>query len=136
MADIIQLDIVTPEKIVYSNLVEMVTAPGVLGEFGVLLGHAAFVTTLGIGEVTVKRENREVSFAVSGGFAEVLENKVTILAEAAEESSEIDLKRAEAAKAKAEEKIKSLASEDPQLREAEAALARANNRIKVSARKA
>lgn len=136
MADIVQLDIVTPEKIVYSNLVEMVTAPGVFGEFGVLLGHAAFVTTLGTGEVTVKRENRELSFAVSGGFAEVLENKVTILAEAAEESSEIDAKRAEAAKTKAEEKLKGLGSEDPQFREAEAALARANNRIKVSARKA
>jgi F-type H+-transporting ATPase subunit epsilon len=136
MADIIQLDIVTPEKIVYSNLVEMVTAPGVLGEFGVLLGHAAFVTTLGTGEVSVKKENREFSFAVSGGFAEVLENKVTILAEAAEESGEIDVKRAEAAKTRAEDKLKGLGNENPQLREVEAALGRANNRIKVSARKA
>ena len=135
MADAIHLDILTPEKVVFSDSIEMVTAPGSLGEFGVLPGHAALVTTLETGEVAIKKDNREYWLAISGGFAEVGNDKVTILAEAAEMAQEIDIKRAETAKIQAEEKLKSLSSDDSQFSEVALALKRATNRIKVSARK-
>ena len=135
MADAIHLDIFTPEKVVFSDSIEMVTAPGGLGEFGVLPGHAALITTLETGEVVIKKDNREYWLAISGGFAEVENDKVTILAEAAELAQEIDIKRAETAKIQAEEKLKSLSSDDSQFSEVALALKRATNRIKVSARK-
>ena len=135
MADAIHLDILTPEKVVFSDSIEMVTAPGGLGEFGVLPGHAALITTLEIGEVVIKKDNREYWLAISGGFAEVENDKVTILAEAAELAQEIDIKRAETAKIQAEEKLKSLSSDDSQFSEVALSLKRATNRIKVSARK-
>jgi len=135
MADAIHLDILTPEKVVFSDSIEMVTAPGGLGEFGVLPGHAALITTLETGEVAIKKDNREYWLAISGGFAEVGNDKVTILAEAAELAQEIDIKRAEAAKIQAEEKLKSLSSDDSQFSEVVLALKKATNRIKVSARK-
>jgi len=135
MADTIQLDILTPEKAVFSDSVETVTAPGSLGEFGVLPGHAALVSTLGIGEVAIKKENREYCLAISGGFAEAGKDKVIILAETAEPAQEIDIKRAEDAKSNAEEKLKNFTFEDSQYPEVAAALKRAQNRIKVSARK-
>lgn len=135
MADAIHLDILTPEKVVFSDSIEMVTAPGGLGEFGVLPGHAALITTLEIGEVVIKKDNREYWLAISGGFAEVGNDKVTILAEAAELAQEIDIKRAETTKVQAEEKLKSLSSDDSQFSEVALALKRATNRIKVSARK-
>jgi len=135
MADAIHLDILTPEKVVFSDSIETVTAPGSLGEFGVLPGHAALITTLETGEVAIKKDNREYWLAISGGFAEVGNDKVTILAEAAELAQEIDIKRAETAKIQAEEKLKSLSSDDSQFSEVALALKRATNRIKVSARK-
>jgi len=135
MTDSIHLDILTPEKVVFSDSAEAVTAPGSLGEFGVLPGHAALVTTLEIGEVTIKKDNREYWLAISSGFAEVENDKVTILAEAAELAQEIDTKRAEIAKVQAEEKLKNLSSDDSQFSEVSLALNRATNRIKVSARK-
>jgi len=135
MADTIHLDILTPEKVVFSDSIEMVTAPGGLGEFGVLPGHAALVTTLEIGEVAIKKDNREHWLAISGGFAEVGNDKVTILAEAAELAQEIDIKRAETAKIQAEEKLKTMSSDDSQFAEVTLALKKAINRIKVSARK-
>jgi F-type H+-transporting ATPase subunit epsilon len=135
MADVIQLDILTPEKVAFSDSIDMVTAPGSLGEFGVLPGHAAFATTLQAGEIAIKKDNREYFLAISGGFAEVGNDKVTILAEAAELAQEIDLKRAENAKIQAEEKLKNIFSDDSAALEVGLALKRAANRIKVSARK-
>jgi len=135
MADAIHLDILTPEKTVFSDSIETVTAPGSLGEFGVLPGHAALVTTLETGEVVIKKDNREYWLAISGGFAEVGNDKVTILAEAAEPAQEIDIKRAEAAKIQAEEKLKNLSSDNSQFPEVVFALKKATNRIKVSSRK-
>jgi F-type H+-transporting ATPase subunit epsilon len=135
MADAIHLDILTPEKVAFSDSIDVVAAPGSLGEFGILPGHAALATTLEIGEVVIKKDNREYCLAISGGFAEVGDDKVTILAETAELAQDIDLKRAENAKAQAEEKLKSLTSDDSQFLEVVLALKRATNRIKVSARK-
>ena len=136
MADTIQLDIVTPERVLFSEPVELVTAPGTLGEFGVLPGHAAFATTLETGEVSIKKENQVYFGAISGGFAEVGGGKITILADAAEMAHEVDVERAEAAKARAEETLKNITNEDSRYQEHEAALKRAENRIRVSARKA
>jgi F-type H+-transporting ATPase subunit epsilon len=136
MADTIHLDIVTPERVLFSDPVEMVTAPGTLGEFGVLPGHAAFATTLETGEVSIKKENQVRFGAISGGFVEVGGDKITILADAAEMANDIDVERAEAAKARAEEDLKNIATEDSQYEETAAALRRAENRIKVAARKA
>jgi len=136
MADTIRLDIVTPERVLFSEAVEMVTGPGTLGEFGVLPGHAAFATTLEIGEISIKKATQTRFAAIGGGFAEVGENKITILADAAEMAGEIDVERAQAAKAQAEEALKGIPSEDSQYQEKVAALKRAENRIRVAARKA
>jgi len=135
MAETIHLDIVTPEKVIFSDSVDMVTAPGTLGEFGVLPGHADFVTTMEIGEVCIKKGDKSYFVAISVGFAEVVSDKVIILADTAEMSQEIDIKRAEAAKNKAEEKLKTITSEDEKYKEIVNALKRAENRIKVSGRK-
>jgi len=135
MAETIRLDIVTPERVLFSEAVDMVTAPGALGEFGVLPGHAAFATTLEAGEVSIRKENQVQFGAISGGFAEVGGDKITILADTAEMAREIDLERAQAAKTRAEEALKSLTNEDSQCQEKVAALKRAENRIRVAARK-
>ena len=136
MADTIHLDIVTPERVLFSDPVEMVTAPGTLGEFGVLPGHAAFATTLEAGEVSIKKESQTLFGAISGGFVEIGGDKITILADAAEMANEIDVERAQAAKARAEETLKDITNEDSQYQENAAALKRADNRLKVAARKA
>jgi F-type H+-transporting ATPase subunit epsilon len=136
MADTIHLDIVTPERVLFSDPAEMVTAPGTVGEFGVLPGHAAFATTLEAGEVSIKKENQIQFGAISGGFVEIGGDKITILADAAEMAHEIDVERAQAAKARAEETLKDITNEDSQYQENAAALKRADNRIKVAARKA
>ncbi len=136
MADTIHLDIVTPERVLFSDPVEMVTAPGTVGEFGVLPGHAAFATTLEAGEVSIKKENQIQFGAIGGGFVEIGGDKITILADTAELADEIDVERAQAAKARAEEALKDITTEDSQYQENAAALKRADNRIKVAARKA
>lgn len=135
MADTIRLDIVTPERVLFSEPVEMVTAPGTLGEFGVLPGHAAFATTLETGEVCIKKEHQVHFGAVGGGFAEVSGDRITILADTAEMAREIDLARAEAAKKRAEASLRDMTNEDLRYQETVAALKRAENRIKVAARK-
>ena len=85
MADSIQIDIVTPEKVMLSGPADMVTAPGTMGEFGVLPGHAALVTTLEEGSVCVRKGGQDQHIAISGGFAEVLNDKLIILADTAKE---------------------------------------------------
>jgi F-type H+-transporting ATPase subunit epsilon len=135
MADTIHLVIVTPERALFSDPVEMVTAPGTLGEFGILPGHAAFATTLEAGEVSIKKDNQTLYGAISGGFVEIGGDRITILADAAEMAQEIDIDRAQAAKARAEEALKNIANEDSGHQEQAAALARAENRIRVAARK-
>lgn len=101
----IRLEIVTPERVIVSADVDMVTAPGALGEFGVLPGHTPMLTTLGIGRVAYRKEGETRELAVSWGYAEVGPEKVTILAEMAEQVEEIDVDRAEAARKKALEEM-------------------------------
>ncbi len=111
MADTFQLEIVTPEKKVVATAAEEIQIPGKNGYLGVLPGHAPLITELAVGEITY-RENagsnlKEERLAVAWGFAEVLPNKVTILAETAERPSEIDVARAQKAKERAEQRLTS-----------------------------
>jgi F-type H+-transporting ATPase subunit epsilon len=100
----VRLDFVSQDHMVFSGEVNEITAPGIEGELGILPRHAPMITVLAPGEVQVKREGQaDLFFAVSGGWMEVLPNQVTILARTAERSDEIDVQRAEAARARAEE---------------------------------
>ena len=114
LPEAIQLTVVTPERELVRETVVEVTIPGLEGALGVLPGHAPLVTELGIGELSYRTgtSSRPSSLAVIRGFAEVLPDRVTVLAETAERAEEIDVARAEAAKARAE---KRLASNDTNL---------------------
>ena len=105
MADTFQLEIITPEKKVVETAAEEVQIPGKNGYLGILPGHAPLITELAVGEVTFRENATEQHLAVAWGFAEVLPNKVTILAETAERPSEIDVKRAREAKERAEQRL-------------------------------
>jgi F-type H+-transporting ATPase subunit epsilon len=127
----IRLDIVTAERVVYSEEVDIVVAPGVLGELGVLPHHAPLMTTLEPGELRVRKGGEEYSLVISGGFLEVRPDRIIILADAAERAEEIDIARAEAAKQRARERLTHPAPE-VDLAQAEAALRRSLARLKVA----
>lgn len=127
----IQLDIVTPEKLAYSGEVDEVNLPGALGEFGVLPGHTFFLSELKIGPMHFRREGRVEWFALNRGVAEVTPEKVTVLVTTAEHREEIDVARAEAARARAEERIQAR-QEGVDILRVEAALQRALARLKVA----
>jgi F-type H+-transporting ATPase subunit epsilon len=129
-----RLDIITAEKVVYSDDVDLVVAPGVEGALGIAPNHAALLTTLDPGLMLIRKGNQETELAVSGGFLEVVDNKVTILADAAERAEEIDLARAEQARRAAEERLRNRSSEIDVSR-AEAALRRSMLRIRVARRR-
>jgi F-type H+-transporting ATPase subunit epsilon len=107
MPDTFQLEIVTPEKKVVDTTATEAQIPGKNGYLGVLPGHAPLITELAVGEVTFRSGAEEQRFAVAWGFAEVLPDKVTILAETAERPSEIDIERARKAKSRAEQRLAS-----------------------------
>jgi len=107
MADTFQLELVTPDRLLVSENVHEVTIPGTSGYLGVLPGHAPLLTELGVGEVSYRNTAGTQHVAVAWGFAEVLPDKVTILAETAERPAEIDVSRAQQAKEKAQAAIKS-----------------------------
>src|SRR5436305_6565703 len=107
MADTFQLEIVTPEKKVVETAAEEIEIPGKNGYLGILPGHAPLITELSVGEITYRENSAEQHLAVAWGFAEVLPNKVTILAETAERPSEIDVDRARNSKARAEQRLTS-----------------------------
>ncbi|HXG24196.1 MAG TPA: F0F1 ATP synthase subunit epsilon [Chthonomonadales bacterium] len=124
------LELVTPERVLLSARVRSVRAPGIEGSFGVLAGHAPFMTALTVGLIKVEHENGDLEYiATSGGFLEVSPQKVIILADTAERAEDIDIARAEAAVARAREQLASGAAVDYE--EARKALARALNRLNV-----
>ncbi len=128
----VKVDIVTAEKVVYSDTVDMVIAPGVQGQLGILPRHTPLMTTLEAGELRLKKGSEETVMAVSGGFLEVRPDRIIILADAAERSDEIDVARAEAAKERAR---KLLAARDVpgfDQAQADASLRRALARLKVA----
>lgn len=132
MAGNIRLEVVTPEASVVSEDAQIVVAPGTLGEFGVLMGHTPFLTTLKLGTLRYKDANGVEKFVfISAGFAEALPDKVTILAESAERRRDIDMERVNKALKRAQER---LASKKPDVNyeRARAALQRALYRIKLA----
>ena len=132
MADKVQLRIVTPTRLVVDEEVDEVTAPGVLGQFGVLPNHIAFLTLLQPGELAYKQGGRVTRLAIAGGYAEVLDNVMTVLADAAEFAEEIDVGRAQRAREQAEKNIAALNVDDREFALCEAARARAQARLEVA----
>ena len=131
MAENIRLEVVTPEKSVVSDDAQIVMAPGSLGEFGVLVGHTPFLTTLKTGALKYKDQSgRERFVFVSSGFAEALPDRVTVLAESAERRKDIDVQRAKAAAERAEQRLQSNAKDVDYVR-AKAALVRAISRLQL-----
>ena len=131
----LQLDIVTPEKLAYSDEVDSVTLPGIEGELGVLPHHAPLVSTLGFGELRIRKGAMEESFAIAGGFLQVLPDKVIVLAETADMASEIDLGKAQEARREAEKALESGYHEGADLSTARAALQTALLRERVAQRR-
>ena len=107
MAEVFQLEIVTPEKRVVNTAAEEIQIPGKNGYLGVLPGHAPLITEVAVGEISFRSQSKEEHLAVAWGFAEVLPEKVTILAETAERPSEIDVERARKSKQRAEQRLTS-----------------------------
>ena len=134
MADKIRLRIVTPSRLMLDEEVDEVTAIGELGEFGVLPNHIAFLSTLVPGEMSYKQGAIKRVLAVSGGYAEVLDNVMTVLAPAAEFAAEIDTARAQRAKERAEKQIAEGNREEKDFELAEAALQRALVRLQVASK--
>jgi F-type H+-transporting ATPase subunit epsilon len=130
----LHLEIITPERVMVNQDVDIVEAPGTLGEFGVLPGHTAFLSTLEHGEVRYGLNNTTRFIATSGGFIEVLEDKVLILLDTAEFGEEIDLDRAQRAKEKAEGLLRDLSFEEEEYAALHKALLRAQTRIGTGAR--
>ena len=134
MADRLTLEIATPIRSVVAETVDEVVAPGSEGYFGVLPSHAPFLTTLGIGEVVYRIDRDEFRLALSGGFAEVRNDKVIILADTAERPAEIDRARAERARERAEQRLSGRSQDEIDFARAAAALARALARLQVAGR--
>ena len=111
MADSFQLEIVTPEKLVVRDTADEVQIPGRSGYIGVLPGHAPLITELGAGEISYRSNGQLHRFSMAWGFAEILPDKVTVLAETVERADEIDVTRAQQSLTKAEELLKSAQSE-------------------------
>jgi F-type H+-transporting ATPase subunit epsilon len=132
MAEEITLEVVTPEKMVFSGKVDEVTLPGTEGEFGVLRGHEPLLTSVDIGELYFLAGGKKVYYAVNTGYAEVTGSKVTVLIETAERADAIDKDRAIKAKEKATTSLAQLAKENEDYEKMRLALARAINRISVA----
>jgi len=136
MAEKLQIELITPYKKVLSEQVDMVTAVGSLGEFAVLPGHASFLTSLKIGELTYTKDGEISHLALNWGYFEVVNDTVTILVETAERADEIDLERARTALGRAEEALKHLSKEDKDVIFYEASLQRALIRMQVAGKAA
>jgi F-type H+-transporting ATPase subunit epsilon len=130
----IQLDIVTPERQAYSDEVDAVICPGVEGELGILPHHAPLLTTLGVGELLIRKGGSEEAFAIAGGFLQVRPDRVVVMAETADLASEIDVQKAEEARREAERALAEGFTEPADLARARAQLSRALLRIQVAER--
>jgi F-type H+-transporting ATPase subunit epsilon len=129
VADRLTIEIATPTRLVVAETVDEIVIPGSQGYFGVLPGHAAFLTTLGIGDLMYRIGRDEYHLAVAGGFAEVRNDKVIVLADTGERPEEIDRARAERARDRAERRLSGRTDEEVDYERALAALMRALARI-------
>src|SRR6266478_3158969 len=133
MADFFQLEIVTPEKLVVKDRAEEMQIPGKNGYLGILPGHAPLITELAVGQISYRNGSETHYLCVAWGFAEVLPDKVRILAETAERGEDVDCERAQKARERAEQR---LTSGDPEVDvpRAQNALSRANSRLEAAAK--
>lgn len=132
----LKLEVITAERLAYSDEVDIVVAPGIAGQLAILPHHAPLMTMIEPGELTLRKGGQESYLVVTGGFLEVLDDKVVILADAAERADEIDIARAEAAKERAQKRLhgeEALTAADQA--KAEAALRRSLVRLKVAERR-
>ena len=129
----LSLEVATPSRLVVAETVDEVVIPGSQGYFGVLPGHAPLLATLGIGELTYRKGASQMHLALTGGFAEVRNDKVIVLAENAERPDEIDRERAQRAKERAERRLSGREPGDVDFARAQAALTRALLRLQVAA---
>ena len=131
----LRLEIVTPEKLAFEDDVDSVVLPGSQGELGVLPHHAPLVSTLGVGELRIRKGANEEAFAIAGGFLQVLPEKVVVMAETADMASEIDVEKAEAARREAEKALESGYVEGADLSAARASLQQARLHLSVAERR-
>ncbi|MDX1776385.1 MAG: F0F1 ATP synthase subunit epsilon [Desulfobulbales bacterium] len=136
MAEKIKLEVVTPKGAIVNEDVDIVTAPGFAGEFGVLANHAPFLSTIKVGTLRYKKDGSEVELMISGGFCEVSNNKISFLVESAEHGHEIDVDRALRAKERAEKRLLQAREQQEKIdrARAEAALQRALARLSIAQR--
>ena len=127
----IKIDIVTPEKAIYSGEVDFAVIPGAMGELGVVPKHCPLLTTLQTGEIRLKKGDEVESIFVSGGFCEIMPDHITVLGDVAERADDIDSERAEEALARAEELMKSK-DEKADISTAEATLRKSHIRLKIA----
>jgi F-type H+-transporting ATPase subunit epsilon len=134
MAETIKLEVVTPQGAVLSEDVDIVTAPGYGGEFGVLANHAPFLSTIKIGVMSYKQAGNESQIMVSGGFCKVSDNQITFLVESAEQGHEIDVDRALLSKERAEKRLADALRKEEHVNHARAeiALQRSIARLKAA----
>src|SRR4051794_24917992 len=128
----LHLEIVTPERLAYEDDVDMVVVPGIEGELGILPHHAPLITTLGVGELRIKKGGAEESFAIVGGFLQVRPDKVVVMAETGDRASEIALERAQAARRGGDGAREGAATEPADLAAARAQLQQSLMRIRVA----
>jgi len=131
----LHLEIVTPERVAYEDDVDMVICPGTEGELGILPHHAPLLSTLGFGELKIRKGGQEEYFAIAGGFLQVRPDKVVVMAETADMASEIDLEAAESARHEAERVLEEGFNEPADLARARVAMERALLRIRVAERR-
>jgi F-type H+-transporting ATPase subunit epsilon len=131
----LHLEIVTPERLAYSDDVDMVLVPGIDGELGILPHHTPLVSILGVGELKIRKDGDEESFAIVGGFLQVRPDKVVVMAETASLASEIDLEKAQEARREAERTLASGFNEGSDLTSARAALQQALLHVRVAERR-
>ena len=131
----LRLEIVTPERLAYEDDVDAVSVPGVEGELGILPHHAPLVSTLGFGELRIRKGGAEEIFAIVGGFVQVRPDKVVVMAETADLAAEIDVEKAQEARREAEKALEGGFQEGADLSAARAALQQALLRIRVAERR-
>ena len=130
----LHLEIVTPERLAYSDDVDMVLVPGIEGELGILPHHTPLVSLLGMGELKIRKDGHEEAFAIVGGFLQVRPDKVVVMAETASLASEIDLEKAQEARKEAQRALESGFHEGSDLASARAAMQHALLHIRVAER--
>lgn len=128
----VRVEVVTAERVVFADDVDVLVAPGVQGQLGILPHHTPLMTTLEPGELLMRKSGQEFILAISGGFLEVRPDRIIVLADAAERAEEIDIARAEAAKKLAEERLQGRRAPSVDEAQIEAALRRALIRLKVA----